>query len=167
MEKVFTVKQPHASDGAIINQNEAVASCFHCPYTFKWKSPPDMTMDLLCLIHEEKVFFFTRKRKKPLFHQPVEFTLKNCCSVTENPDGNWQKRDRQCHSVLSCPRTHLHLQVVECFYCPHDKLWKPKKIRHDKEFPNSQHVLEETIKVLKKPIYLTHLVNAWKRQSTS
>src|SRR4029077_18457377 len=112
-------------------------------------------------IEGDTIYFYTRKRRKPVFQQKWELTLKNCRYSTETPTMNWLKRDQECYSVVTCPRAHLHYQVVECFYCPHDKLWKPKKIRHDKEFPNSQHVLEETIKIMKRPIYLIHLVKAW------
>lgn len=156
----------HPSDGLIINQNEAHTSCFHCPYTHKWKSLEYTTVDflLVCLVEKdsEKCCFFTKKNTKVVLRQKMEETLKDCSHTCEEGGNlNFMHRDRYCSRVLAVPRQHLHLQIVECFYCPHDKLWKPKKLRKDKEYPNSLHVLRETVKIMKKPIYLSVLVKTF------
>lgn len=170
IQRLLSVSQPHPSDGLIVSQNEAIASCFHCPYTHKWKPLPFITMDFLlffCLIENvEMCYFFTRKNKKAVFRQIWNVTFRDCSAVDAVPpsmeDGKKLLYDRLCSSILRVPKEHFHLQVVECFYCNHERLWKPKKIRHDKEHPNSLKVLQDTVQIMKKPIHLSDLIMAWK-----
>lgn len=160
---------PHASDGLIINQNAAAASCFHCPFTHKWKPLRDTTMDFLLVLDSSRnrCSFFTKRNQEACFHQGLDVTFRNCSTFVQGDQKEKAgQMDRLCHPLLAVPQQHLHLEVVECFYCPHQLLWKPKKIRRDKMFPNSKYVLKETIKIMKKPIFLSEMIQAWQSPAT-
>ena len=56
----------------------------------------------------------------------------------------------------------LESQIVECGYCPDDRIWKPLLVRGDKKWPNSIVVAEDTLEVLRERVSLQDICRAAK-----
>jgi hypothetical protein len=139
----------HPCDGLIINE-EQTATCYHCPHTHKWKAFKHITIDFLVLVKDTEFWLYTTGRDSPCFRQQVSSTLENCTEA-----------EKSCERAVSVLSGHLDWKVAEFFYCPHHKLWKPKRLRGDKTHANSFHVLGETIEIMKVQIPLHSLIQSF------
>ena len=134
----------HKVDGLIFYENQ-VNSRFHCPYTLKWKMFRDLSIDfLMAFLNDPDVaLFYVADQNVPFAKQDLSDTYRPCtCKQTQ------QNIEFQCHPVLPYSHKDQHLQIIECFFCYEEKLYKPHRLRQDKPRPNSYFVAVDTVQIM-------------------
>lgn len=139
-------------DGIIIYTNDAPVGTYRDPTLKKFK--PLQSVDyLFCLDPEEggvRLLVKDGKGLKVFAKQELEPTLRP-----------FRKTYRYSQWVVyTGSAADLDRRVVECAYCPDDRLWKPLFVRPDKDSPNSVAVAMDTVESIAEGITLEELCRA-------
>lgn len=150
-------------DGIIVNQDTRVKP-FTSDNVFKYKMFRDATVDFRIRIQGTTLHFYARDDKvegEPYFRLELRH-LSDCQPATSSSPVTFS--EFACHAVFPLERiAELHDKVVECFFCPHNKLWKPMRLRTDKDNANPKFIVEQTIRLMENYVSLAMMENLLKK----
>jgi hypothetical protein len=104
---------------------------------YKWKSPENLTLDFYLQLEINNIYEVYVIKSGRLFKMDIK--ISDRIMLTEE----------------------FHKKIVECRFIPDKNYWEPLKIRHDKLRPNSYEVTQNTIILLKDPITLDNIIDAF------